>query len=118
MSPTMVGRMPESTLFTPAYFRRFLMSAAMMRMMTKEGRMTPSVATSAPKKPACAEPMKVAILTASGPGVDSATAMKLRNSSSVSQAFSSTVSRMSEIMPYPPPKDTAPIFRKVRKRVR
>ena len=62
--------------------------------------------------------MKVAILTASGPGVDSATAMKLRNSSSVSQAFSSTVSRMSEIMPYPPPKDTAPIFRKVRKSVR
>ena len=34
MSPTMVGRMPESTLLTPAYFKRFLMSAAMMRMMT------------------------------------------------------------------------------------
>ena len=62
--------------------------------------------------------MNVAILTASGPGVDSATAMKFKKSSSVSQAFASTVSRMSEIIPYPPPKETAPIFKNVKKRVR
>ena len=43
--------------------------------------------------------MKVAMLTASGPGVDSDTAMKLRNSLSVSQPCESTVSRTSEIIP-------------------
>ena len=46
-----------------------------------------------------AEPMKVAMLTASGPGVDSDTAMKLRNSASESQPWSRTFSRMREIMP-------------------
>ena len=43
--------------------------------------------------------MKVAILMASGPGVDSDTAMKLRNSPSVSQPCPKTVSRTSEIIP-------------------
>jgi len=43
--------------------------------------------------------MKVAIFTASGPGVDSDTAIKLRNSLSVSQPWPSTTSRTSEIMP-------------------
>ena len=41
----------------------------------------------------------VAMFTASGPGVDSDTAIKLRNSLSVSQPCPSTVSRTSEIMP-------------------
>ena len=48
---------------------------------------------------ACDEPMKVAILTASGPGVDSDTAMKLKNSLSVSHPWFSTTSRTSEIIP-------------------
>ena len=68
-------------------------------MMTNEGSTTPSVETSAPVKPACDEPMNVAILTASGPGVDSDTAMKFRNSSSASQPLESTVSRISDTMP-------------------
>ena len=67
--------------------------------MPKEGSTTPSVAHSAPAMPACEEPIKVAMLTASGPGVDSDTAMKLRNSASVSQPLPSTASRTSEIMP-------------------
>lgn len=44
----------------------------------KDGRTTPSVAQSAPGTPPCDAPMKVAMLTASGPGVDSDTAMKLK----------------------------------------
>ena len=48
---------------------------------------------------ACEAPIKVAMFTASGPGVDSDTAIKLRNSLSVSQPCPSTVSRTSEIMP-------------------
>ena len=67
--------------------------------MIKDGSTTPSVAHSAPQKPPCEAPMKVAILMASGPGVDSDTAIKLRNSPSVSQPCSKTVSRTSEIMP-------------------
>ena len=59
--------------------------------------------------------MNVAMLTASGPGVDSETAMKLTNWLSESQPFASTVSRTMEIMPYPPPKETAPMTRKERK---
>ena len=54
----------------------------MSRMMKKDGRTTPSVAQNAPSTPPCDAPMKVAMLTASGPGVDSDTAMKLRNSAS------------------------------------
>ena len=68
-------------------------------MMTKDGSTTPSVATSAPGSPACDEPMKVAMFTASGPGVDSDTAIKLKNCVSSSQPWRSTFSRMREIMP-------------------
>ena len=52
-----------------------------------------------PEPPDPDEPMNVAILTASGPGVDSDTAMKFRNSSSASQPLESTVSRISDTMP-------------------
>ena len=83
-------------------------------MIQNEGNTTPSVAHKAPGKPPCDEPMKVAILTASGPGVDSETAMNERKSSSVSQPYPNTFSRIREIIPYPPPNDTAPISRKVR----
>ena len=50
-------------------------------------------------KAACDEPMNVAMLIASGPGVDSDTAMKFKNVFSSSQPLPRTVSRMSEIMP-------------------
>ena len=53
----------------------------------------------APQKPPCDEPTNVAIFTASGPGVDSETAIKLKNSDSVSQPLDRTVSRTREIMP-------------------
>ena len=68
-------------------------------MMTNEGNTTPRVASSAPKNPPCDEPIKVAIFTAIGPGVDSATAMKLINSSSVSHPLARQSSLISEIMP-------------------
>ena len=96
---TTQGRTPERKASTPAYLSKSWMRAAMSRMMKKEGRTTPSVAQSAPSTPPCEEPMKVAMLTASGPGVDSDTAMKLRNSASESQPWSRTFSRMREIMP-------------------
>ena len=82
---TTQGRTPERNASTPAYFIRFFSTAAISRMMKNEGSTTPSVAISAPGKPPCDDPIKVAILIASGPGVDSETATKLRNSASVSQ---------------------------------
>ena len=99
MRATTQGRTPERKASTPAYLSRSWMRAAMSRMMKKDGRTTPSVAQNAPSTPPCDAPMKVAMLTASGPGVDSDTAMKLRNSASESQPLSRTFSRMREIMP-------------------
>ena len=42
------------------------------KIMTKEGKTMPKVATSEPRNPACLNPTKVAQLIAIGPGVDSA----------------------------------------------
>ena len=71
----------------------------MISIMTNDGSTTPIVAMNAPSIPPCDEPMKVAIFTARGPGVDSDTAIKLMNSLSVSHPFDSTTSRTSEIIP-------------------
>ena len=109
IKPTTHGRMPPRNAFTPAYFNKFRISTAMMRMIINDGNTTPSVARSAPRKPPCDEPTKVAILTAIGPGVDSATAIILSISSSVSQPYIKTFSLINDIIPYPPPKENAPI---------
>ena len=97
--PTTAGRMPPSVALTPAYFSNFVKSEAMRSMIINEGKTTPSVARSAPKIPPCEEPTKVAIFTAIGPGVDSATAIKFKSSLSVSQAFARQSSRIKEIIP-------------------
>ena len=97
--PTTAGRIPPSVAFTPAHFNNFVKSEAMRRMIINEGKTTPSVARSAPKIPPCEDPTKVAIFTAIGPGVDSATAMKFKSSFSVSQAFARQSSRIKEIIP-------------------
>ena len=76
---TTQGRTPPRNASTPAYFIRFCSTDAISRMITKDGSTTPSVAHTAPQKPPCEDPMKVAMLMANGPGVDSDTAMKLRN---------------------------------------
>ena len=99
MSATTHGRTPERNASTPRYFMRFRSTAAMSSRSRNDGSTTPSVATSAPQKPPCDEPTNVAIFTASGPGVDSETAIKLKNSDSVSQPLDRTVSRTREIMP-------------------
>ena len=96
---TTQGRTPERNASTPAYFIRFCSTDAMSRMTPNEGSTTPSVAHSAPHSPPWEAPTKVARFTASGPGVDSATAIKLKNVLSVSQPWFSTVSRTSEIIP-------------------
>ena len=57
------------------------------------------LASSAPASPACDAPTNVAMLTASGPGVDSDTATRFKNSVSVSQLLRRTVSEITEIMP-------------------
>lgn len=64
-----------------------------------DGKTTPVVAKSDPKIPPCVEPIKVAIFIASGPGVDSETAIKFINSLSDSQPFDKTVSCTSETIP-------------------
>ena len=109
IKPIMHGRIPPRNAFTPAYFNKLRIRAAIMRIIKNDGNTTPSVARSAPKKPPCDEPMKVDILTAIGPGVDSATAIILSISSSVSQPYIKTLSLINDIIPYPPPKENAPI---------
>lgn len=115
---TTQGRMPESIALTPEYLSKSFMIEAMMNIITSEGNTTPRVAINPPMKPACDEPTKVAMFTASGPGVDSDTAIKFTNSSSLSQPKVRTFSRIMDIIPYPPPNDTAPISRKMRKSLR
>ena len=75
ISPTTAGRILSITALTPAYLRRRVKREAISKIMIKEGKTTPRVADSAPKIPPCVEPIKVDILTAIGPGVDSATAI-------------------------------------------
>ncbi len=115
ISATVQGRTASRTAVTAGCLSKSLSTIEISRIIMKAGKITPSVATRAPRNPACEEPMNVAMLTASGPGVDSETAMKLTNSVSVSQPFASTVSRTMEIMPYPPPNETAPITKKAKK---
>ena len=112
------GRTPERKALTPAYFIRFLSTAAIKSIIMKDGRTTPSVARNEPRMPPCVEPINVTILTASGPGVDSETAIKFKNSLSVSQPFEMTVSHTRETIPYPPSKERAPIIKKFRNNFR
>ena len=79
------GRTPDKKALTGAYFIRFFSADAIKRIIKNDGNTTPSVATNEPRIPPCVEPIKVAIFTARGPGVDSDTAIKFRNSFSVSQ---------------------------------
>ena len=82
------------------------------------GSTTPIVAMDAPKIPPCDMPINVARFIETGPGVDSAIAIKLSISSAVSQLLDITLSCIRGIIAYPPPKETAPIFRKVKKSFR
>ena len=93
------GRIPDKKALTGAYFIRFFSADAIKRIIKNDGNTTPSVATNEPRIPPCVEPIKVAIFTARGPGVDSDTAIKFRNSFSVSQPLESTLSRTSETIP-------------------
>ena len=93
------GRTPDKKALTGAYFIRFFSADAIKRIIKNDGNTTPSVATNEPRIPPCVEPIKVAIFTARGPGVDSDTAIKFRNSFSGSQPLESTVSRTSETIP-------------------
>ncbi len=79
------GRTPDKKALTGAYFIRFFSADAIKRIIKNDGNTTPSVATNEPRIPPCVEPIKVAIFTARGPGVDSDTAIKFRNSFSGSQ---------------------------------
>ena len=85
------GRTPDKKALTGAYFIRFFSADAIKRIIKNDGNTTPSVATNEPRIPPCVEPIKVAIFTARDPGVDSDTAIKFRNSFSVSQPLESTV---------------------------
>ena len=123
ISATTQGLTPLRNAFTGSNFKKFLISALIIRIIINEGRTTPSVAHAEPKTspksmpvslPSIA-PTKVAIFTAIGPGVDSDTAIILSSSPSVSHPFSSTFSRTNEIIAYPPPKVKSPISKKVKK---
>ena len=63
---------------------------ATIRMMTKDGSATPSVAQIAPGMPTSRKPTKVEMFTAKGPGVDSLTATKLISSSASIQPWAAT----------------------------
>ena len=71
------GRTPDKKALTGAYFIRFFSADAIKRIIKNDGNTTPSVATNEPRIPPCVEPIKVAIFTARGPGVDSDTIQKL-----------------------------------------
>ena len=60
-------RKQEDDLFLMSFFR----IDATSKIIINEGKTTPSVATNAPKNPPSEYPIKVAILIAIGPGVDS-----------------------------------------------
>ena len=82
--------------------------------MTNDGSTTPSVASTAPSIPPVFIPTKVAIFTASGPGVLSLSATKSTSSDYESQPCCSASYCIMAIIEYPPPKVNAPIFRKIR----
>lgn len=65
------GRTPDKKALTGAYFIRFFSADAIKRIIKNDGNTTPSVATNEPRIPPSVEPIKVAIFTARGPGVDS-----------------------------------------------
>lgn len=112
--PITVGLIPLITDFTPAYLSKRVKTDAISRIIMKDGNTTPTVATRAPKIPAWDDPTKVAILTAMGPGVDSDTAIKFIISDSVNQPFDKQSSLIKDIIAYPPPNETTPIFKKVK----
>ena len=112
---TTQGRTPARKALTPAYFIRLCSAAAMSRMMTKEGSTTPTVAAKEPASPACEAPIKVAMFTASGPGVDSDNAIKLKNSLSVNHTWYNTTSRTSENHKETPPPQVEETLRRARK---
>ena len=62
----------------------------MQKITANDGMQTARVDTAAPLKPAVLYPMYVALLTATGPGVDSAIATISRNSFFVIHFFFST----------------------------
>lgn len=118
ISAIKAGFMLFSVAFTLLHFKIFLINIDIINIITKAGSTTPMVERSEPNIPPCVEPINVAILMAIGPGVDSDTAIMFNNSSSVNQLLERTSSFISGIIAYPPPKDIAPIFRKVRKSLR
>ena len=76
---TVQGRTVLRAAVTAGCWIKFFSAIEISRIIMKAGRMTPKVARRAPRTPAWVAPTKVAMLTARGPGVDSATAMKSRN---------------------------------------
>ena len=107
--------MPLKALAITSISRRLLKNKEIKKMITKDGRITPSVANKDPKKPATLYPIKVAEFIAIGPGVDSASATQFKNSSLVIHFFFSIHSfSISEIIAYPPPKVNSPILKNVR----
>ena len=92
ISASTPARMPLKAYCTSRTLWNALRTKEMPKMMRKEGSTTPSVASSAPRKPHTRKPTKVAALTAIGPGVDSAMATISRTSSSVIQPRFSVIS--------------------------
>lgn len=69
IKPTTTGRKPFNALVTSLKPRYFRYSQARTETIRQDGRIQPSVATSAPETPAIRAPTKLAELTAIGPGV-------------------------------------------------
>ena len=112
MIPMIHGLRPERAAWTYGFFSSFFSSFTMIRIMMKDGRITASVAISAPMTPPCALPTYVARLIMIGPGVLSLTAIILVSISPSSHPYDTTRSRISGTAAYPPPKANRPTFRK------
>ena len=79
----------------------------------KDGKTTPIVAQSAPRTPDISIPVKVAILTANGPGVLSDIAIKSNSISFPIQPFAVISLIIRGIIAWPPPIVNSPILKKV-----
>lgn len=111
------SKLCKNTL-TNRVFIIFVNKKAKSKMLKKAGKQIAKVARNAPNTPPSLYPTKEAILTPSEPGVASDIPTISKNSSADSQLWFITSSLIKDIIPYPPPKEKAPIFKKTKNKTK
>ena len=97
----------------PDFKQKQIIMSELVKVAKSAGISLPKVAIIAPSMPKLLYPIKVAILIAKGPGVDSDIAIKL-DKSLISNPKLVASSLISGIIEYPPPKVNSPILKKVK----